>query len=233
MTTNLLGRFLLIQSARLVASTNGADAADRFISTKTGCRPQGYDQPVLQQQNRRRTGHHPADTESKNLGDTQVAGETNTHMKLQPNLPEGIIPFDYETHLGILNAYVAKNEDALYKLNGLVGNKLTKSDGIRMTFDVLQMQSMVYPERKRILLTFGPSYIGTPGPATDVKEIAGVLGDQMWFNLGGQYISSDDELEALVSSFGEVAEKLKSVQDIFRKIAERDDDGEEWKEEQP
>jgi len=33
----LLDRYELIQSARLVASTHGADAADRLIAKKTGC----------------------------------------------------------------------------------------------------------------------------------------------------------------------------------------------------
>lgn len=37
MKTALLARYRLILSARLVASTHGADAADRFIAGKTGC----------------------------------------------------------------------------------------------------------------------------------------------------------------------------------------------------
>jgi hypothetical protein len=159
-------------------------------------------------------------------------------MKTTKTKPEGLVDFDLDLHLHIVNEFMTKNEEVLYSFNHDVGADMRKSDGIRMTFDIIQVRSLIHAERTSLFLSYGPSMAGMELPMNTKREIAGVLGDELWFEGNDEFFSADEELRERKASYDAVSAPLKSalsefqraMAQMFKEFKKEQRDGEEWKE---
>jgi len=156
-------------------------------------------------------------------------------MKTSPQKPNGLTPFDLERHLPIINAFITTNETALYNVNSLLGSTLRKADGVRMSFDIVHIHYLLNPTRDKLVLSYGPTFPGmADSPLATSREIAGVVDNELWFSMGGEYFSAQSELEARMEMLKTISDPLKAMLDEIKDLLEErikddDDDGEDWK----
>jgi hypothetical protein len=156
----------------------------------------------------------------------------------QKEQPEGLRPFDYDTDLPLVTAFVAKHEDGMYDFSNMLGSGIGKAIGARMDFDVVRCQSLKNPEQVSFYLCLAVNVGGQSLGTHDHRTIAGVADGHLWFRRNNHFVSAESELKIREILSKGVAEKISGpLKQIFKDLEQaiedlHDGEGEEWKRDQ-
>jgi hypothetical protein len=152
-------------------------------------------------------------------------------MQTQDTPPAGLETFDVDKHLPQVNAYVAAHEQSFFRTHAMVGSRVSKADGLRMSFDIVRVHSLIRPELDSTYISLSMTMLGMHIPGGDSQAIAGVLGDALWFSSGGRYFAASEMIKLHEEVMAKAASKLRPILTLLELFIQHDshDEGEAWK----